>query len=310
MITSYLREYVEFCSSMSYATAAARLYLAQPTLRAHIKALEEEVGAALVAKRDRELVLTPTGKLLLQKAREVVGFTDRALEECREYAVNNSSLTVGDTGCPALLYAVEEARDAYLRRHPEVSIEISLSQKTSSNLDAVRNGEVDLILLTRVREPGQAEPAHFAEGELPEGFRWALVKESRLLLWVDARNPLFDAPAIAPADLDGMEFLVGDSENMRRAGEAVKTCLHGHGADVVVGSRPFENYAEYYFWGSERTFGLSIAETSAPRRGIRFFELDEVPLPCDLVALFNEKCLRKDGDAFFSTLVESLKRSL
>lgn len=264
----------------------------------------------LAVKRDRELVLTPTGKLLLQKAREIVDFTERSFEECRTYARNNATVVVGDTGCPALLYAVEEARTAYLRSHPHASVEISLSQKMTSNLEAVRSGDVDLILLSRVRTPGEESPASFADDELPPGFCWALVKESRLLFWVDARNPLFEAPHIAPQDLDGMEFIVGDSENMRRAGEAVKARLHAAGAEIMVGSRPFDNYAEYYFSGTERSFGLTIAEAPSPRRGVRFFELDSVPLPCDLMVLFNMDRLHEDAGDFFDAVAESLQRTL
>ncbi|WP_172623417.1 LysR family transcriptional regulator [Arabiibacter massiliensis] len=55
METAYLKEYLAFSRTLNYAQAASELFVSQPALRAHIRALEDEVGAPLTVKRNGAL---------------------------------------------------------------------------------------------------------------------------------------------------------------------------------------------------------------------------------------------------------------
>lgn len=55
MDISFLKEYIAFSRAMNYAKTAQELFMAQPTLRAHIHALESELGIALVQKKGTRL---------------------------------------------------------------------------------------------------------------------------------------------------------------------------------------------------------------------------------------------------------------
>ena len=176
---SYLSEYIEFAQTLSYAEAARALYISQPTLRAHIKALESEIGAPFTARHGGRLHLTSTGNFVLERAREVVRYTDDAFESCRSFARNHASIMVGDISVPELLDCVERTRLAYCSLHPEKSIDIRISSRMSSNLEAVCGGDVDLILLPRV--PVDNVATGRLDAQLPEGFRWELIKSTRLL---------------------------------------------------------------------------------------------------------------------------------
>src|SRR4051812_6364004 len=56
----------------SVSRAAERLYVAQPVVSAHIKSLEERVGAKLLQRRDNRMVLTEAGEVAYSWARDLL----------------------------------------------------------------------------------------------------------------------------------------------------------------------------------------------------------------------------------------------
>jgi len=64
-----LRVFVVVAEAGGVTAAAARLYLTQPAVSAALKRLRQAVGAPLLARRGRGLVLTPRGQRLLECAR-------------------------------------------------------------------------------------------------------------------------------------------------------------------------------------------------------------------------------------------------
>ena len=65
-----LEAFVVFGESRNLTRAADALHLSQPSLHAKLRKLAEEVGAPLYRRVGRQLVLTSTGKRLLQHGRE------------------------------------------------------------------------------------------------------------------------------------------------------------------------------------------------------------------------------------------------
>jgi LysR family transcriptional regulator, mexEF-oprN operon transcriptional activator len=64
-----LRVFVVVAEAGGVTAAAARLYLTQPAVSAALKRLRQAVGAPLLARRGRGLVLTARGQRLLERAR-------------------------------------------------------------------------------------------------------------------------------------------------------------------------------------------------------------------------------------------------
>ncbi len=60
-----------------------KLFVSQPTLSNHIKALEQELGFELF-DRSRDNELTDEGALLLDAAQSALLIIDSTLEECRK----------------------------------------------------------------------------------------------------------------------------------------------------------------------------------------------------------------------------------
>ena len=67
-----LRVFVEVAKQKNFSRAAESIFLSQPTVSAHIKALENEIGAPLFDRSQRELMLTEGGKILFKFAQEIL----------------------------------------------------------------------------------------------------------------------------------------------------------------------------------------------------------------------------------------------
>ena len=62
MNIDHLREFVTFSQYMNFSVAAKKLFLSQPALSSHIKALEKDLGAPLVDRASSSF--TPANRVL------------------------------------------------------------------------------------------------------------------------------------------------------------------------------------------------------------------------------------------------------
>jgi LysR family transcriptional activator of nhaA len=80
----------------SVTKAAARLRLAQPTISAQVRRLEDSVGERLFQRQGRTLVLTETGRLVFRYADEIFGIGRELVETLRGRPPGRpAQLTVG-----------------------------------------------------------------------------------------------------------------------------------------------------------------------------------------------------------------------
>lgn len=66
----------------SFTKAAEMLYISQPTISTHIRALEAELNCALIHRTTKSVVLTVEGKKLYEYASNILSLRDRMLQEC------------------------------------------------------------------------------------------------------------------------------------------------------------------------------------------------------------------------------------
>lgn len=74
----HLRTFIAVAEHGSFRGAAERLFVSQPTVTAHIQALEREVAAELVDRSGRVARLTPAGERLLPYARRILDLAAEA----------------------------------------------------------------------------------------------------------------------------------------------------------------------------------------------------------------------------------------
>ena len=104
------------CNEKSITAAADKLFLSQPTVTAHIKALESSLDAKLVQINRKKLTLTPIGEGLYNYSRDIFQQSmaaERFIEISRESSLNIgvSSLLVQKVAVAInAMYAISKKR--------------------------------------------------------------------------------------------------------------------------------------------------------------------------------------------------------
>ncbi|MBG0776634.1 MAG: LysR family transcriptional regulator [Desulfovibrionaceae bacterium] len=134
--------FVAVAEELHFGRAAARLHLSQPPLSRRIRALEEELGAALLARTSRRVELTPAGAALLEEARELLRGARSAAERVRRVARGEEGgLRVGFV-TPAMDGPLPRVLRAFAELLPGVRLEL-MEMGTLEQLEALRTGRLD-----------------------------------------------------------------------------------------------------------------------------------------------------------------------
>ena len=136
-------------------TAAARaLNYAQPSVSHHLARLEAETGIKLIQRAGRGIRLTDAGRLLAERAAEVIGRLDAAENELAAY----TGLRAGRlrlAAFPSALGTIVPAAAAMLREHqPSADLRLTEAEPPEA-LRMLRAGYVDVALVFRYSAPGE-----------------------------------------------------------------------------------------------------------------------------------------------------------
>lgn len=137
----------------SFSRAAEECGVAQPTLSAQVRKLEDELGIELFERDGRTIRITPTGELILDQARVAIA----ALARIEELAQSHSDPMVGPirlgvipTLAPYLLPGVLSALQTRLPDAPLVVVE----DMTHRLLEAIYAGRLDAALVATEHRDG------------------------------------------------------------------------------------------------------------------------------------------------------------
>jgi len=143
-----LRVLVAVARHGSVTAAAHALNYAQPSVSHHLARLEAETGTKLVQRAGRGIRLTDAGRLLADRATEVLGRLDAAENELAVFA----GLRAGRlrlAAFPSALSTIVPPAAAILRdRHPSVDLRLTEAEPPEA-LRMLRAGYVDVALVFR-----------------------------------------------------------------------------------------------------------------------------------------------------------------
>jgi LysR family hca operon transcriptional activator len=179
----HLRYFIAVAEEGSLTHAAERrLHTAQPSLSRQVRDLELEVGAPLLERGARGVVLTAAGRAFLNHARMALLQVELAGEAARRAAQpERASFVLGFLTGHEVLWLPEALR---LLRQERPDIEITLSSQSSPELaGALMRGKIDVAFLRREEQaPGLAFKFLIKEplvAVLPTGHRLAARKQIR-----------------------------------------------------------------------------------------------------------------------------------
>jgi DNA-binding transcriptional LysR family regulator len=141
-----LRYFVAVAEELHFRRAAERLHISQPPLSQQIRALEEELGFALLVRTRRRVELTPAGAAFLRDARALLGELEGAVATARQIdAGQTGRLRINFVGS-ALFSIVPGTVERFRRSRPGVELELR-ERPTVDQLRAVRAGVADIGLV-------------------------------------------------------------------------------------------------------------------------------------------------------------------
>jgi DNA-binding transcriptional LysR family regulator len=139
----HLRYFVTLAEELHFGRAAQRLHIQQPPLSRQIQLLEAELGFPLFERSRRRVELTPAGRALLGRARQVFDALDAAIHDARSASEGESGRLV--VGYPSsLAYSgLTELLRAFRTRFP--AVELSLRELSpGEQIDALKAGGLDV----------------------------------------------------------------------------------------------------------------------------------------------------------------------
>jgi DNA-binding transcriptional LysR family regulator len=184
----------------SVTAAAHALNYAQPSVSHHLARLEAETGTKLVQRAGRGIRLTDAGRLLAERAAEVIGRLDAAENELAVYSgLRSGRLRLA--AFPSALGTIVPAAAAMLHtQHPTVDLRLSEAEPPEA-LRMLRAGYVDVALIFRHEPEGETDRA----AEIPDAREHVLLTEPvELILPVGLHNESVIPAAVTevwPADL-------------------------------------------------------------------------------------------------------------
>ena len=135
-----LMSYTAVVRDRSFTKAAEKLFLSQPTISAHIQALEEEAGTKLILRTTKSLEITEAGKRYYDYAMNILALRERMLESCASGATAN--IRIGASTIPSG-YVLPEIIAEYRKMHPSVSFTVTQSD-SHGVIDGLADGLYDL----------------------------------------------------------------------------------------------------------------------------------------------------------------------
>lgn len=216
----HLRYFVAAAEELHFGRAAARLFIAQPSLSQQIRQLEEELGFPLLQRTKRSVELTDAGKVFLSEAQYVLAQVQEAKRAAqRAYRGEVGRLVVGYISSSTYDLLPMMLR-AYRDRFPEV--EVALRELTTQ--EQIRALEEEYIQVGLLRLPISAPMV-----------KVEVVRQEPIVCALPEEHPLASQEQIAVSLLAQEPFVL--QSRQRGAGyyvQLMKLCLaSGFSPNVV-----------------------------------------------------------------------------
>lgn len=204
-----LQYFVKLADLRHFSKAAEACFVSQPTLSTQIKKLEEELGTQLVERSPKNIMLTPAGEDIAERARKLLADVEQIRAVARsssDPAEGNLRLGLFPTLAPYLLpHVVPGLR----RRFPRLRLQLA-EEKTEDLLRMLHRGELDAALL--------ALP-------IPEaGLTIEVLFREPFVLATPTNHALAKAKEVSVDDLRGNELLLLEEGH----------CLREHALEVCT----------------------------------------------------------------------------
>ncbi len=277
-----LQVFVAVAETGSFAAAARRLGIAQPSVSAHIQSLEKDCAGPLFERRmGKEPILTEIGRTFLLHARGLLANASKLQADVAPRVGGDQQLNIACQRSLATAVLRASLVDfAQSNRDIRTSVRVAFQEEVVAS---IRKGEVDIGLLLG--------------NEPVEGLATKLIGRQKFIIYGAPGHPLAGRSRIPPAELSGVDFVSPPERTV--FGRTIMRLL------ASIGIAPIRITAETTEFSMSREFtvaGLGLccsleASVQADLDSGRLvrIDLDAPPLFVDILQLANPK--RIDAEA-------------
>jgi len=215
----HFRCFAAVAEDLHFHRAAKKLGVAQPALSRTIKNLENELGVILLNRSNRRVELSEAGHSFLKGCLDVLGRTDRIIEDAKRiHRGNIGTLRIGYTD-NAMNGRLPRLLRAFQLEKPEVALLLTHSV-TSEQLNQLADGTIDVGLAT-----GAVTHA---------GFESLRVQSERFVCVVYDGHPMASRDSVRLAELSDEPMVQGSKEHWQHFYSYVTPLFRNAGFEPMV----------------------------------------------------------------------------
>jgi DNA-binding transcriptional LysR family regulator len=177
----------------SFAAAADRLNIAQPSVSAHIDALESALGGRLFERRRGSApTLTDFGRLCIAHARDMIGVAERMTRDVQDYRGATRASVIFACQRSLATATLSGALADFIQLHRDIGVTLRIGYQEDVARQA-REGEIDVACL-------------LSNAEIP-GLTTDVIGREELVLIAPQGHPLAQGRKVAPAEIAKADFV-------------------------------------------------------------------------------------------------------
>lgn len=146
--TAEMTAFVRSVDTGGFSSAARELRLTPSALSKLVTRLEDRLGARLLQRTTRRLLLTPEGEAFYLRSRRILSDIEAAEDEVVQAGKQPKGLLRLHCGTAFGMHQLAPAIPAFLDRHPDVQLEMTIDDQAPANMEegidlAIRIGALD-----------------------------------------------------------------------------------------------------------------------------------------------------------------------
>lgn len=209
--------FIEVASQLSFSRASEILFISQPAISKHIKALEQYYKTNLFERKGNTIVLTATGRLLherLLQAKNIQQQLEFEISTVESRLKAKGQLKLGASTTVAL-YIIPKVLSEFHQKYPDVKISL-LNRNTDTIVQALLNKDIDVGIVEGNKKINAISYQPFMNDEV--------------IAVCAAKSPIAKKPSISIQELQQLPVALREQGSGTLA--ALKSSLQQHGVKL------------------------------------------------------------------------------
>ena len=167
MLSTRHKIFIEVAMQLSFSKASEILFISQPAIRKHMKALESFYKATLFERKGNAIQLSRGGSLLLHRlkeAKKIQNELEFEMSVLHDQLKAKGQLNLGASTTVAL-YIIPKILSAFHQTFPEVKISL-LNRNTDTIVKALADHDIDIGIVERKKKNAAIYYQPFATDEV------------------------------------------------------------------------------------------------------------------------------------------------